>query len=98
MVQLATDTKRKLTNQVRQCPIEFNGFFTKENLNMLPLGSYRVLIGMEWLEKQIDVLNCLRETISCVNQDGKTQFIKGITKSISLRQITILQLKRSERK
>jgi hypothetical protein len=50
LVQLATRTKRKVSELVEACPLEMNGLFTWENLNILPLGSYDVLIGMDWLE------------------------------------------------
>jgi hypothetical protein len=31
---------------------------TKVYLNVLPLGSYDLLIGMDWLEKHAVVVNC----------------------------------------
>jgi len=36
-----------------------NGFKTQANLNLLPLGSYDILIGMDWLEKHRVILNCM---------------------------------------
>ena len=42
MVQLATSTKRKVLEIVKYCEV---------NLNILPLGSYDMLISMDWLEQ-----------------------------------------------
>jgi hypothetical protein len=37
-------------------PMEMNGLSTKVDLNIIPLGSYDCLIGMEWLDKHHAVL------------------------------------------
>ena len=50
LVQLATGTKRKVSEVVDKCPLVMNGLVTCVDLNVLPLGSYDVLIGMDWLE------------------------------------------------
>jgi len=47
LVQLATGTKKKVTNLVKGCEISMNGFKTQEDLNVLQLGSYDVLIDMD---------------------------------------------------
>ena len=46
-VQLATGTKWKVLEIVKECEVNLNGFPTKLNLNILPLGSYDVLITMD---------------------------------------------------
>ena len=50
MVQLDTGTKWKVLEIVKECEVNLNDFLTKVNLNILPLGSYNILIGMDWLE------------------------------------------------
>ena len=50
LVQLATRTKRKVSELIKKCPLVMNGLITCVVLNVLPLGSYDVLIGMDWLE------------------------------------------------
>ena len=50
LVQLATDTKRKVTSLIKNCKLMMNDFITHDDLNILPLGSYDLLIGMDWLE------------------------------------------------
>jgi hypothetical protein len=47
LVQLTTGTKRKVTELVKSCPVDMNGLITKVELNILPLGSYDCLIGMD---------------------------------------------------
>ena len=47
LVQLAISSKRKVFELVKYCEVNLNGFPTKVNLNILPLGSYDVLISMD---------------------------------------------------
>ena len=50
LVQLDTRTKRKVSEVVERFPLVMNGLVTYVDLNVLPLGSYDVLIGMDWLK------------------------------------------------
>ena len=61
LVQLATRTKEKFSEVVRECPLVMNGHVTYEDLNVLPPSSYDILIGMDWLEAH-------REKIDCYNK------------------------------
>ena len=50
LVQLATGAKRKVISFVKNCAVTMDKFETFVKLNVLPLGSYDMLIGMDWLE------------------------------------------------
>ena len=73
-------------------------FETVVKLNVLPLGSYDLLIGMDWLEKYRIILNCYDKTFTCINNDGKPISVKGIPRKTTIRQISSLQLRRAIRK
>jgi hypothetical protein len=47
LFHLSTGTKRKVTEVVEPCPIRLSGFQNQAVLNVLPLGSYDVLLGMD---------------------------------------------------
>ena len=49
LFQLATGTKRKVSEIVEKSPLAMNGLITCVDLNVLPLGFYDVLIVMDWL-------------------------------------------------
>ena len=66
LVQLATGAKRKVTCYVKECALLMDDFKTTVKLNVLPLGSYDLLIGMDWLEQHKVVLNCYDKTFTCV--------------------------------
>ena len=55
-VQLAIGAKREVIDFVKDCTLFMNQFETSVKLNVLSLGSYDVLIGMDWLEQHRVVL------------------------------------------
>jgi hypothetical protein len=75
-----------------------DGMETKVDLNVLPLGSYDLLIGMDWLEKHAVVVNCRNKTFDCLDELGQGKTIKGIPHGVSVRKIYSLQLKINARK
>ena len=73
-------------------------FETFVKLDVLTLGSYHILIGMDWLEQHRVILNCYDKTFTCINKDGKPISVKGIPRKKTVRNISALQLKRAIRK
>jgi hypothetical protein len=70
-----------------------NGLNTKVYVNIIPLGSYDYLIGMDWLEKRHVVLDCYNKTITCLDEEGKRGNIQGIPRTVAVREISTIQLK-----
>jgi hypothetical protein len=66
-------------------------------MNIIPLGSYDILIGMDWLNQNHVVLDCHNKTFTCLNE-GKQSAVKGIQRPISIREILALQLKKCFKK
>ena len=63
------------------------------DLNVLPLGSYDMIIGMDWLTKHKVILNCFDKTFTYVVEDQIVRKMRGVIKHVSLRQISSMQLK-----
>ena len=75
-----------------------NWINTFENVNIMPLGSYHVLIGMDWLDAHHVILDCYNKTFTCLDEEGKQEMVKGIPRPISIQKISSLQLKKCFRK
>ena len=73
---------------VEKCSLIMDGLVTCVDLNFLPLGSYDVLIGMDWLEAHRVKLYCYNKTFECMNEEGNLVVVKGIPKVISMRHIS----------
>ena len=85
LVQLATGTKRKVSEIVEKCPLEMNGLVTYAVLNVLPLGSYDILIRMDWLEAHRVKLDCYNKTFGCMDEEGHPRVVRSIPKVVSIR-------------
>jgi hypothetical protein len=64
LVQLATRARRKDNEMVKSCLMDMNGLKTKTDLNILPLGSYDCLIGMDWLDQHHTLLDSHKKTFT----------------------------------
>lgn len=69
-MQLTIGAKRRVATKVEDCLIEIVGQHIKENISILPLGSYHVLIGMEWIEKHWILVICKDKTTSLLSDEG----------------------------
>jgi hypothetical protein len=98
LVQLATGEKRKINEMVKACPMEMNGLHTKVDLNIIPLGSYDCLIGMDWLDQHHVVLDCYNKEFTCLDEEGNLRTVQGIPRVVTIREVSALQLKKSYRK
>jgi hypothetical protein len=67
-------------------------------MNILPLGSYDCLIGMDWLDQDHAILDCHNKTFTCLNEEGILRRVQGIPSAVTIREILALQLKKCYRK
>jgi hypothetical protein len=98
LVQLAIGARRNINEMVKSCLIDMNGLNTKADLNILPLGSYDFLIGMEWLEQNHTLLDYHNKEFTCLDEEGKLRKVQGILRAVIIREMSSLQLKKCCRK
>jgi hypothetical protein len=98
LVPLATRAKRKFNEMVKPCLMDMNRLNNREDLNILSLGSYDCLIGMDWLDKHHAILDCHTKTFTCLDEEGSLRRVQGILRVVSIREISALQLKRCYKK
>ena len=70
-------------------------FETQDKLNGLPLGSYDILISMDWMEKYQVILNWFHKTFTCLNDRGEMIIVIDIPTKFFVRQISALQMKKA---
>ena len=93
-MQLATRTKRKLTELVNSCPVDMKGLSMKDELNIIPLGSYDCLIGMDWLDQHHSLLDYRNKEFTCLDEEGNRKTVQGIPRAFVVREISAMQLKK----
>ena len=94
LVQLSIGAKRKINEMVKVCPIEMNGLRTKVDLNVIPLGSYDCLIGMDWLDRHHAILEYYNKAFTCLDEKGNLRIVQGIRRAMTIIKISSLELKK----
>ena len=67
---------------VRKCPFVIDGLVSYIDLNVLPLGSYDVVIGMDWLGAHRVNIDCYNKNFECLDEEGNLRVVRGIPKVI----------------
>jgi hypothetical protein len=90
--------KQNIGGKVMGCTLNMGEFVTRTNLYVTTLGSYDIMIGMDWLESHEAILNCKMKWLSLVGSEGQRCVIVGRNQGFSLRLISSLQLQKNMRK
>jgi hypothetical protein len=75
---------------VKACPMDMNGLCTKDDLNIIPLGSYDFLIGMDWLDENHVVLDYYNKTFTFLDEERNLRIVQGIPRVVTIREIAAL--------
>jgi hypothetical protein len=75
LVQLATKAKRKINEMVKACQMDMNGLSTTTDLNIVPLGSYGFLIGMDCLDQHHVILDCYNKEFTFLDEEGNLRTV-----------------------
>lgn len=92
-VKMASGAKIFVDSLVKECVVDLGPFTTTSDLCILPLGSYGVILGMDWLSTHMARVDCYHKVISCADNFGVESVISGVRKPISIHTISIMQLK-----
>lgn len=77
-VELASGSKLVVEKFVQYCSLSIGALSTKVNLRILPLGSYDVVLGMDWLSAHRAIIDCHRKAVRCFDDSGKEVEIVGV--------------------
>ena len=78
---------------IHQCPIQIGDVTTIPDLCITPLGSYDVVLGMDWLSGHSARVDCKQKMIEYIEDHASPRVILGVQRPISLRMISAMQLK-----
>ena len=96
--EYANQSRAKVEQCLFEARVDFQNFPTKLNLYVAPLGSYDIIIGINWLSEHKAKVDCLAKTVQCVDDQGRPISMSKIKYEIKTKQIFAMQLKRYGRK
>jgi hypothetical protein len=83
---------------VKSFLMDMNGLNTREYLNIFPLGSYECIIEMDCLDQHHAILGFHNKEFTCLDEEGSLRKVQGIPRTVTIREISALQLKKCYRK
>lgn len=92
-VEMVSGAKIFVESLVKECVVDFIPFTTTSDLCILPLGSYGVILGMDWLSAHKAKVDYYHKIISCADDFGVETVILGVRRPVSIRIIFAMQLK-----
>jgi hypothetical protein len=76
-VEMASGAKQKVGGKVTGYALNLGEFVTRVKLYVMILGSYDIVISMDWLESHEAILNCKMKRLSLVDDEGQEWVIVG---------------------
>jgi hypothetical protein len=89
---MASSAKQKVGGKFKDGNINLGDFITSVNLYVTILGSYDIVIRMDWLKLHDVILNCKTKRLSFIDDLVQSRVIVGRKQGVSLRFISSLQL------
>ena len=98
LVDFRRGTKKRVHHWVRALTFDLNGIPTTTHLKVFPLGSYGMILGMDWLYLHINKVDCCDKAIACVDDSGEKRTLQGKKKPTLVRMVTTMHTKHSHKK
>ena len=83
-VEYANQTKARVEQCLFEAELELPRWSTKVNLYVAPLGSYDVILGINWLWQHKAKVDCFTKQVECIDDHNKPVIIQGIRRDLKL--------------
>ena len=93
LVEMASGVKQAVGPSVDKCVVDLGVCVTQVKVYVTTLGTYDLIIGMNWLEEHRAFLDCYGKKVLCINDNGEAIKIQGIKWKVSLRFISTMNVK-----
>ena len=91
---MASGVKQAIGLKVRGCQVELGVCTTKMDAYVTNLGTYDLIVGMDWLEGHRAFMDCYVNKVLFLDDEGQAIQIQGQKRKISLRLISAVKAKR----
>ncbi|KAH9288753.1 hypothetical protein KI387_032870 [Taxus chinensis] len=92
-IEMASGAKISVESLVKECVVDLGPFTTISDLHILPLGLYKVILGMDWVSTHRAKMDYYHKTITCADDLGVESVISRAKRPVSIRTISDMQLK-----
>jgi hypothetical protein len=96
-VEMASGEKQAVGPSIDNCLVDLGVCTTRLKVYVTALGTYDLIIGMDWLEAHRAMVDCFAKRVLCVDDEGRPVEIHGVRRKVSLRFISTMKVKRCMR-
>jgi hypothetical protein len=96
-VEMALGEKQAVGPTVDNCLVDLGVCTTRLKVYVTSLGTYDLIIGMDWLETHQAMVDCFTKRVLCVDDEGRPVEIHGVRRKMSLCFISTMKVKRCMR-
>ena len=93
-VEMASGEKQAVGPSVDNCIVDLGVCTTRLKVYVTALGTYDLIIGMDWLAAHRALVDCFAKRVFCVDDEGRPIEIQGVWRKVSLRFISTMKVKR----
>jgi hypothetical protein len=93
-VEMASGEKQVVGPSVDNCIVDLGVCTTRLKVYVTALGSYDLIIGMDWLAAHRALVDCFAKRVLCIDDEGRPIEIQGVQRKVSLRFISTMKVKR----
>jgi hypothetical protein len=94
---MALGGKKAVGPSVDNFLVDLGVCITRLKVYITDLGTYDLIIGMDWLESHRAMVYCFVKKVLCVDDEGRPVEIHGVWRKVSLRFISTMKVKRCMR-
>jgi hypothetical protein len=92
-VEMALGEKQAVGPSVDNCIVDLGVCTTRLKVYVTALGTYDLIIGMDWLTTHQALVDCFAKKVLCVDDEGRPIEIQGVQRKVSLRFISTMKVK-----
>jgi hypothetical protein len=97
-VEMASREKPAVKPSIDNCLVDLGVCTTMLKVYVTALGTYDVIIKMDWLESHRAMVDCFAKRVLCIDDEGRLVEIHGVRRKVSLRFISTMKVKHCMRK
>jgi predicted aspartyl protease len=92
-VEMASGEKQAVGPSIDNCLVDLGVCTTRLKVYVTALGTYDLIIGMDWLESHRAMVDCFAKRVLCVDDEGRSVEIHGVQRKVSLCFISTMKVK-----
>jgi hypothetical protein len=93
-VEMASGEKQAVGPSVDNCVVDLGVCTTRLKVYVTALGTYDLIIGMDWLAAHRTLVDCFAKRVLCFDDEGIPIEIQGVQRKVSLHFISTMKVKR----